>query len=80
MVDGALIGYMYREEPKAGGDSGWRFFAGDEDDAYMASNDNHCVYDLNTVVNYDPAVIPFLDATPGSRFDRTSENTYVKLD
>ena len=80
MVDGALIGYMYREEPKAGGDSGWRFFAGDEDDAYMASNDNHGVYDLNTVVNYDPAVIPFLDATPGSRFDRTNGNTYVKLD
>ncbi len=46
----------------------------------MASNENHGVYDLNTVVNYDPAVIPFLGATPGSRFDRTSGNTYVKLD
>ena len=30
MVDGREVGYMYREVPHVGGDSGWRFFAGDE--------------------------------------------------
>jgi len=79
MVDGRPIGYMQRETPVAGGDSGWRFFAGDEDDEYMSNDDNHGVYDLNTVVNYDPSVIPFLDALPGSRFDKIVGDTYVLL-
>ena len=29
-VDGSQVGYCYREEPMAEGDSGWRFAAGDE--------------------------------------------------
>ena len=80
MVDGSPIGYMQRENPVAGGDSGWRFFAGDEDDEYMSNDDNHGVYDLNTVVNYDTSVIPFLDAPSGSRFDKVAGDTYVLLD
>lgn len=80
MVDGQPIGYVHREAPVAGGDSGWRFFAGDEDDAYMAKDENHGVYDLNTVANYDPAVIPYLAAPPGSRFDKVGDATYVRLE
>ena len=80
MVDGCPIGYMYRQTPMAEGDSGWRFLAGDEDEAYMATNANHGVYDLNTVVNYDPDVIPYLDAASGCRFDKTAENSYVPLE
>ncbi|HWT20886.1 MAG TPA: DUF2185 domain-containing protein [Variovorax sp.] len=80
MVHGLPIGHMYRETPVAGGDSGWRFFAGDEDDAYMAGDGNHGVYDLNTVVNYDPAVIPYLAAAPGSRFDKAADGAYVRLE
>jgi hypothetical protein len=79
MVDGRPIGYMYREAPQGGGDSGWRFFAGDEDDAYMANNDNHGIYDVNTVVNYDPSVIPYLDMPPGTRLDKAPDNTYVPV-
>ena len=80
MVDGLHIGYMCRETPVSGGDSGWRFFAGDEDEAYMARAVNHGVYDLNTVANYDPAVVPYLSAAPGSRFDRAGEDAYVRLE
>ena len=29
-VDGAPVGYMYRDQPTRPEDSGWRFFAGDE--------------------------------------------------
>lgn len=76
MVDGARIGYMYRDTPVAGGDSGWRFLAGDEDDAYMRNDDNHGVYDLNTVANYDPSVIPYLGAKEKSAFDRTGETEF----
>jgi hypothetical protein len=28
------------------------------------------VYDVNTIANYDPEIIPFLDAPVGSAFER----------
>ncbi len=80
VVDGAPVGYMYREAPVDPRDSGWRFLAGDEDEAYMANNDHHGVYDVNTIVNYDPAVISLLDADLGSRFERGADNLFRKLD
>jgi hypothetical protein len=73
VVDGVPVGYMYRETPHNQQDSGWRFFAGDEDDAYMADSQRHDVYDVNTVVNYDPDILPFLDAAAGSAFERDGE-------
>lgn len=65
VVDGCAVGYMSRERPLNEQDSGWRFFSGDEGELYMAHNGNHGVYDANTVVNYDPSILPFLDA-PGA--------------
>lgn len=70
VVDGSPVGYMYREPPSRPEDSGWRFFAGDEDDAYMADLQRHGVYDVNTVVNYDPDVFPYLGAPTGARLER----------
>ena len=70
VVDGMPVGYMYREGSASTGDSGWRFLAGDESDEYMRENANHGIYDVNTIANYDRTVIPFLQALPGSRFDR----------
>src|SRR5690349_12184910 len=73
VVDGRPVGYMYRETPMNRHDSGWRFLAGDEDEAYMADNDNHGVYDVNTIVNYCPAILPHIDAEAGSAFERDDE-------
>ena len=70
MVDGAPVGYMYREQPDRDGDSGWRFFAGDESQEYADTPDNFGLYKVNTVCNYDAAIIPFLDAPFGSAFGR----------
>ena len=61
---------MYREAPDRDVDSGWRFTSGFEDDAYMDNPDNHGIYDVNTIANYDPDIIPFLDAPTGSAFER----------
>jgi hypothetical protein len=69
-VDGAPVGYMYREQPDRDVDSGWRFFAGDESQAYTGTPDNFGIYEVNTICNYDPAIIPFLDAPVGSAFGR----------
>jgi hypothetical protein len=79
VVDGARVGYMYRETPIRADDSGWRFFAGDEDDTYMTNTERHGVYDINTLVNYDPDILPLLDAVEGSRFERDGSGAFKKI-
>ncbi|MAF02151.1 MULTISPECIES: DUF2185 domain-containing protein [unclassified Herbaspirillum] len=77
VVDGCRVGYMYREKPMNEQDSGWRFFAGDEDEAYMARNEHHGVYDVNTIVNYDPTILPFVDLEIGSALERDDAGDFV---
>lgn len=69
-VEGRKVGYCYREEPKNDLDSGWRFLSGQESPGYMNDPAYHGVYDVNTIANYDPDVIPLLDAPAGSAFER----------
>lgn len=70
---GKKIGFMYREEPMDGMDSGWRFLSGEEDDEYMENPRNSGIYDVNTIANLDPAIIPYLDAPVGSEFEREGD-------
>ena len=69
-VDGAPVGYMYREASRSKGDSGWRFFAGDESDEYANTPANIGLFDVNTIANYDPSIIPYLGAAVGSAYTR----------
>ena len=69
-VDGMKVGYMYREEPDKEVDSGWRFMSGDESQEYTDNPDNWAIYEVNTICNYDPSIIGFLDAAFGSAFGR----------
>jgi hypothetical protein len=73
-VDGYPVRFMYREESDNSLDSGWRFLSGYEDDDYMENSNNHSVYDVNTIANYDPSIIPFLDSPVGSAFEKTPES------
>jgi len=73
-VDGFPVRFMYREAPDHDIDSGWRFFSGFEDEAYMRDIDRHDVYDVNTIANYDPSIIPLLDAPVGAVFEKTAES------
>ena len=68
-VDGLKVGYMFRELLDKDVISGWTFMAGDESQEYA---DNWAIYDVNTICNYDPAIIPYLDATYGSAFGRAA--------
>ncbi len=80
-VQGDSIGYMCRESPTRDIDSGWRFFAGDESDEYVNDPRNISIYDINTIVNYDGAILPYLDAPVGSEFERVeSKNEFVLID
>jgi hypothetical protein len=69
-VQGDKVGYMYRERADNDVDSGWRFMSGRESQAYVDDAGNHGVYDVNTIANYDPDIIPFLDAPVGTAFER----------
>jgi hypothetical protein len=73
-VEGYPVRFMYRETPDNEFDSGWRFMSGFEDDAYMDDPDNLAIYDVNTIANYDPSIVPLLEAPEGSAFEKTSES------
>ena len=74
-VDMRPILFMYREPPDNETDSGWRFFSGDEAQDYVDDPENIGLYDVNTIANYDPAIIPHLDAPAFSAFERASETS-----
>lgn len=67
---GKKVGFMYRAAKNGGWDSGWRFMAGLESQAYVDDPDNLAIYDVNTIANYDPDIIPLLDSPVGSAFER----------
>lgn len=71
-VDGRPLGWMYREKPDDDRDSGWRFFAGDESEEYTEEPANFALYDVNTIANYEPAIVPLLNAPIGSAYKRDS--------
>ena len=79
MCDGRVCGYMYRVEPQHDWDSGWRFLAGDEDADYLDDPDNSGLYKLNTVVNYDPDIQPYLNDEYGSVFARKEDLLFHKI-
>jgi hypothetical protein len=69
-VDGERTCYMARQFPMGEVDTGWAFFAGDEDDAYLADPGNLGLYALNTIANYAPDVIPLLEIPAPCAFER----------
>ncbi|PHV09870.1 hypothetical protein CSQ89_19315 [Chitinimonas sp. BJB300] len=72
-VEGYTVAYMYRDEPEDADDSGWRFFAGNESDAYIDNAKNFSLLDVNVIANYDETIIPLLDSPVGSAFDKGEE-------
>jgi hypothetical protein len=79
-VVGRRVRFMYREQPDNETDSGWRFMAGYESDEYMGDPANHGIYDVNTIANYDPDIVPFLDAAYGSAFERPTGDTFMQVE
>jgi hypothetical protein len=75
-VDGAPVGYMYRDEPEFPLDSGWRFMAGDEDEDYMDDESQSGIYDVNTIANYDPSIVPYLQMPLGIALERVASGEF----
>ena len=69
-VAGHPVGFLYRETPRDDRDSGWYLMAGPESAEYMADPANHAVYDLDSISEDHPEILPLLDAPIGSVFRR----------
>jgi len=69
-VRGERVGFMYREPANNSSDSGWQFMSGRESQEFADDASNFGVFDVNTIANYDPDIIPFLGAPVGSSFTR----------
>ena len=67
-VHGHRVGFMYKEEPDNDVDSGWRFLAGTESQQYLDDPNNTGIYEVNTIANYDPSIVPLLDSPVGAAF------------
>lgn len=83
LCDGYRVSVMIRDVPANDLDSGWRFFAGDEDQAYMESNagyDNFGVVPLNLVCNYSQDIISYLDAPAGTKLARANDELFHDID
>jgi hypothetical protein len=77
-VEGKPVGFMYRERADNAEDSGWRFFSGEETQTYVDNPNHWAMYDLNTIANYDPRIIPLLDSAPGNAFEWDNETNRYK--
>jgi hypothetical protein len=80
-VDGKDVGYMYRDKPINEHDTGWRFFAGEEGSDYINDLNNTGFYDINTIANCDPSIIPYLDEPTGTAWERIpGENEFQRVE
>lgn len=51
--------------------------AGVESDEYMDNPENHSIYQLNTICNYDQDIIPLLDSAPGTAYIRDNDGKFI---
>ena len=79
-MDGRPVGFMYREPPDGPHDSGWRFLSGSESQEYLDRSENLAMYDVNTIANYDPDIVRYLDAPIGSAYGRDDRGAFTLED
>ena len=73
------VRFMYHEKSTNPQDSGWRFFCGDEDDDYVNNPDNIAVYDINTILDIDKSIIPYLNCVAGTALEREDETALFTI-
>lgn len=80
LYQGEKVGYLYREDPDADDDSGWRMNTGTETDEYMDNADNISYVSLGAVLREDASIVHFLEREPGSAFARDENGNFIELD
>ncbi len=79
-VDGYRVGFMYREQPSLPSDSGWRFFSVTETDEYAHAPGSVELHDVNTIANYDPEIVPWLESPFPVAFERDPSGKFIRVE
>ena len=79
LVTGMPVRSMYRVMPSRRQDSGWRFFAGNETQSYLADPRYNGIYDVNVIANYCPNIIELLDSPPYSAYELANDDRWVDV-
>ena len=76
--EGFKVGYMVRRTPHNEIDSGWQFFAGNEDDDYANDVKNFELVTLGYLDRLDPDVLKYIENPVGTEFIRVSSSDFEK--
>jgi hypothetical protein len=79
-LEGKKVDYMVRQEPEREADSGWIMYGGGETQEYIDDPTNVSIWDINTLANYDPEIIPFLTYPTGTEVERNDEGVLELID
>lgn len=71
---GSAVHWMYRQTPEREQDSGWRLFAGDEDEAYLNNSDHVRLMHVYSIMDQDPSLLEPFKGETGSAFERESRD------
>lgn len=74
--DGWKVALMNREQPGREDFSGWVFYGGNEDQAYVDDDKNFVICPVGAIVSLDPTVMKCIDSPVGAAFIRVSEETF----
>lgn len=75
--EGWKVGYMERDEPFNAEDSGWSFFAGNEDDEYMSDDRNIELISVGNVwQQFDSDIFKYIDMPIGTKLIRISSEAF----
>lgn len=80
VVEGRVVGFMERNEPEHEDDSGWSFLSGYESDEELNDPAKAGIYEVNTIANYDPEILPFLTYPVGTRVSRPEPGAPFQID
>ncbi|WP_316845817.1 DUF2185 domain-containing protein [Pedobacter psychrodurus] len=69
-IDGLPVKFMYRQELDYEHDTGWIFLSSTETQGYLDDHTNTMIYEVNTIADYDPAIIPYLNLPVGTDLER----------
>lgn len=79
LVDGKMVGYMYRENPSINyNDTGWRFFSGYETEEYCENANNFSIVELSTLCNYDSSVIEKINSDICVAYKKNKSGAFIK--
>lgn len=73
------VRWLFREQPIADSDTGWRFLGLDDTQDYVNDPVNMTVTDWNAVATLEPAVIPTLGMPVGSDLQLVREDGRVRV-